>query len=242
MSAAFFSRSVMAAAIPSFILLLCIMITFSNGDGDASMHHHPGHDEASVGAGAARNQYRAAQGPPSALEPPIPSLLEVETGKEICYKYGLDYSGNDIKAFNVYTPEECQYHCQKSKQCKFFTYDNSKKTCHTKTSNSGQRQTSQNYISGPKYCKDYHPTSQPKGAVIPTSKTGCFELNVNRPGYDIDMKFAKDVVECKKRCQGNKKCKFFTFIAGEGMCFIKSEGAKTKSIEGDHVSGSIANC
>ena len=88
MAATFFSRSVVAATSP-LLLLLLIVITFVNGDG--SMHHHPGHedaallsqhgDSAAVGAGAARNIFRSVQAGNDVPAPPSPSLVEMESGK-----------------------------------------------------------------------------------------------------------------------------------------------------------------
>ena len=80
----------------------------------------------------------------------------------------MNYNGNVLNfTKGISSASDCQDLCQKTKQCRFFTYFGAKTTCTMKTNNSKPVKVV-GKISGPKYC----PTSLPDKESIQLAKGG----------------------------------------------------------------------
>ena len=75
------------------------------------------------------------------------------SGPEICcFAHKIDYLGNDIRAVQTETAEDCQKACQKEHNCKYWTFVKSIKKCHLKNAKSIGGTNSDDLVSGPRTC------------------------------------------------------------------------------------------
>ena len=73
-----------------------------------------------------------------------------------CFAENLDFYGHDVKKSIALNATYCQMECQKTEECKFWTYKTNTvtdegKNCYLKTDNV-HKEYKFNRISGPKYC------------------------------------------------------------------------------------------
>ena len=72
-----------------------------------------------------------------------------------CREWGYDYEGNDLglEVFNTDGATDCQIHCQRNNECKYWTWYNPSNACTLKSAKDESRKISKTGIYfGPKYC------------------------------------------------------------------------------------------
>ena len=74
-----------------------------------------------------------------------------------CYQEDTDSPGSTITIKHqddqVTSPEDCQWHCQTSQQCKYFVFRRKDNSCALKTEAAAHhRRDKQGRVFGPKYC------------------------------------------------------------------------------------------
>ena len=152
-----------------------------------------------------------------------------------CYKHGVKLISNNAEQHNEETIEKCQILCEKTENCKNFSYNKTNKDCFLITEENKRSVDNSNFVSGPKKCqlpnnlkrslsaligpdahgflkkKDYLNKGIPEGGLL-----GCLISSVKPSGYNAK----KIATECRELWNST-----FYPLADH----IKNEGCKKKA-------------
>jgi len=84
--------------------------------------------------------------------------LFTKSDDDNCFKFGIDYSGNDLSgethtvSIGASAPHECQKLCAANDKCEFFSVNRDSGACNLKTSKIGEKSGDYSLVSGPKQC------------------------------------------------------------------------------------------
>ncbi|KEP60415.1 UNVERIFIED_CONTAM: microneme protein, putative [Hammondia hammondi] len=124
----------------------------------------------------------------------------------------------------IKTLVDCQLGCAAEPRCKGFLFQHGSKGCHFKTNDNYLKSLhpDNNYMAGPKTCKDEH---------------WCIMKDIGYRGTDSKQLKTNSAAECHDKCLNDERCDFFTWQEAGKYCWLKhgSRIANSKyNRKGDH--------
>lgn len=151
------------------------------------------------------------------------SLIILSTTSQAKVLYGVsvggnrDYPGGDYANFATPTLEDCVLNCANDGRCVAFSYVPHARTCFLK-----DRLTQAVRAPGIKSGRKLAPGGAAPPPPPPHQGNMRFFPETNLPGGDYHNRPANDPEQCAQFCMGDIRCRAFTYMPSNRICWLKS--------------------